>query len=327
MIREGQLQAWLSHPHVLHIHDVFEHQGAPVLVMGVVEGPSLREVLLRERLALHEADHLARGLLAGVAAAHADGLVHRDLKPGNVLLDLSMPTPRALVADFGLVKDLDDATGGTTRSGATMGTPAFMAPEQHRRARHVDARADVFSLGAILYELLTGHRMLDTDDPIAAYQLGWEGRWTLVQEHRPEVPEAVVEVVRRAVSAGGQDCDDSDPQVNPGVDETWYDGVDGDCDGWSDFDRDRDGFDALSQGGDDCDDRDDTVFPGAPDAWYDGVDADCAGDSDYDKDGDGYDAEVFGGGDCDDENERIHPGAQEIPLNGIDENCDESLLE
>ncbi len=106
----------------------------------------------------------------------------------------------------------------------------------------------------------------------------------------------------------GDDCDDQDPEVHPGAEETWYDGRDQDCLGDSDYDADADGFDAADWGGGDCDDADATVHPRADDPPYDGIDQDCAGDDDDDADGDGFAAAEAGGADCDDLDPAIHPG-------------------
>ncbi len=118
------------------------------------------------------------------------------------------------------------------------------------------------------------------------------------------------------------DCDDNDAAVNPGATETWYDGVDADCAGDSDYDADQDGFDSDRHGGDDCDDADASIHVWAVDTWYDGVDSNCLGDSDYDADGDGFDSDAYSGTDCDDTSTRISPGETEIAGNGIDDDCD-----
>ena len=117
------------------------------------------------------------------------------------------------------------------------------------------------------------------------------------------------------------DCDDSDFSVYPGAADAWYDGVDSDCDGASDYDADGDGDDSDAYSGTDCDDTDATVHVGATDTWYDGVDADCAGDSDYDADADGYDSDGHGGTDCDDDSADSHPGADEV-CDEADNDCD-----
>ncbi len=118
------------------------------------------------------------------------------------------------------------------------------------------------------------------------------------------------------------DCDDSDPDAYPGADETWYDGVDSDCDGASDYDADGDGYDWDGSGGGDCDDGDGTISPSADEIWYDGTDSDCGGDSDYDADGDGHDDAAWGGDDCDDGDDAVSPDAEEIWYDGVDGDCD-----
>ncbi len=118
------------------------------------------------------------------------------------------------------------------------------------------------------------------------------------------------------------DCDDQDPTINPGAEEIWYDGVDSDCDGLSDYDADLDGYDSDAYDGDDCDDTDAAINPGVEETWYDGVDSDCDGWSDYDADLDGYDTRKFGGDDCDDSDASINPGAEEIWYDGVDSDCD-----
>ena len=113
--------------------------------------------------------------------------------------------------------------------------------------------------------------------------------------------------------SGGEDCDDTVLTTHPGATETWYDGLDADCDGANDYDQDGDGVNV----GPDCDDTDATTYPGADDAWYDGVDSDCAGNDDYDQDFDGYGAD-----DCDDSDAAVNPAATETWYDGIDANCD-----
>mgnify|MGYP002631160470 CR=1 FL=1 len=114
------------------------------------------------------------------------------------------------------------------------------------------------------------------------------------------------------------DCDDDDNTVNPAATDTWYDGVDSDCDGASDYDADGDGWDT----GDDCDDADNTVNPDATETWYDGTDQDCDGASDYDADTDGYDSATYAGDDCDDADSNVNPGAAEVYYDSTDDNCD-----
>ena len=117
------------------------------------------------------------------------------------------------------------------------------------------------------------------------------------------------------------DCDDSDASASPDGTEVWYDGVDSDCGGDSDYDVDGDGYDSSAYGGTDCDDDDTATSPDATETWYDGVDSDCSGGSDYDVDGDGFDSSAYGGTDCDDIDEFVSPDAEEVWYDGTDSDC------
>ncbi len=117
--------------------------------------------------------------------------------------------------------------------------------------------------------------------------------------------------------------------MNPGATETWYDGVDTDCDGAGDYDADADGHDHDAYGGDDCDDTDGTINPSEAETWYDGLDSDCDGASDYDADGDGHDHDTYAGDDCDDTDPTVSPSASEVrdgQDNDCNEACDEGLI-
>ncbi|MEC7985553.1 MAG: putative metal-binding motif-containing protein [Myxococcota bacterium] len=137
-----------------------------------------------------------------------------------------------------------------------------------------------------------------------------------------EETEGEADVDGDGVRAEDGDCDDSDPDINPNEDEIWYDGVDQNCDGRSDYDQDGDGEDATEYGGSDCNDIDPTILSTAEDVWYDGIDQNCDGRSDYDQDGDGDDATEYGGGDCHDTDPTILSETDEIWYDGIDQNCD-----
>jgi tetratricopeptide (TPR) repeat protein len=150
---EAEAVARLQHPNIVQIHDVGDHQGCPYFSLEFVQGGSLAQRLAAAPLAAHEAARLLRSLSGAIEHAHAQGIVHRDLKPANVLLAAD-GTPK--ITDFGLAKRLegDDAQ---TYSGAVMGTPNYMAPEQAEgRTREIGPSVDVYALGAILYEMLSG---------------------------------------------------------------------------------------------------------------------------------------------------------------------------
>jgi serine/threonine-protein kinase len=149
--REAEAVARLQHPNIVQIHDVGEHNGRPYFSMELLEGGSLRS--RRGSVTPRESAEVVEALARAIHEAHCRGIVHRDLKPGNVLLTAD-GTPR--VTDFGLARDLASESL-LTPSGAVLGTPAHMAPEQAEgKAKEAGPAADIYALGAILYELLTG---------------------------------------------------------------------------------------------------------------------------------------------------------------------------
>jgi serine/threonine-protein kinase len=149
---EAEIAANLDHPNILPIYEVGEQHGQQFFTMKLVEGGSLVERIGSFRNKPVESARLLTALARAVECAHRKGLLHRDLKPGNVLIDTD-GTP--FVTDFGLAK-LTGTEDGLTKTGAILGTPSYMAPEQARAEKQLTAAADVYALGAILYELLTG---------------------------------------------------------------------------------------------------------------------------------------------------------------------------
>ncbi|MFT5683372.1 MAG: putative ATPase, partial [Myxococcota bacterium] len=164
LLAEGRAQAKLRHPNLLPVTDVVSLEGAIGLVMPLVEGPSLDRFLQAYRPNESEAITLFRAITEGVAHAHEHGLIHRDLKPANVLLEERHGRWVPRVSDFGLVKHTGQV--GLTQTGMMMGTLHYAAPEQILDAASVDQRADLFSLGVVLVELLSGQR------PFQGFSLG-----------------------------------------------------------------------------------------------------------------------------------------------------------
>src|SRR4026208_829867 len=153
-VREIQTIAALQHPHILGLIDSGEVQGTAYYVMPFVEGESLRDRLNRERqLSVSEAVRIAGEVASALDYAHRHGVIHRDIKPENILLH----DGRAMVADFGIALAASKA-GGTrmTETGMSLGTPHYRSPEQAMGEREITARSDVYALGAVLYEMLTG---------------------------------------------------------------------------------------------------------------------------------------------------------------------------
>ncbi len=176
---EAEAIARLQHPNIVQIHEVAEYDGMPCLALELVEGGTLADRLDHKPIPPREAAALLRTLAHAMQAAHAAGVVHRDLKPANVLLTADGTLK---VTDFGLAKKLD-ASAGPTLSGQVMGTPDYMAPEQTGGTKEVGPPADIWALGAILYECLTGRipfagaspldtmRQVNTDEPAAPSSL------------------------------------------------------------------------------------------------------------------------------------------------------------
>src|SRR5581483_2272354 len=152
-LREARAAAKIKHDHVITIHQVDEANGVPFIALEFLEGVPLDKYLKEKgALPLALAVRIARETAEGLAAAHKQGLIHRDIKPGNVWLEA--PKGRVKILDFGLARAEADDTH-LTQSGAIVGTPAFMAPEQARGER-VNGRCDLFSLGVVLYRMTTG---------------------------------------------------------------------------------------------------------------------------------------------------------------------------
>jgi eukaryotic-like serine/threonine-protein kinase len=195
-LREARAAARLRHPRVVGVHDTGEHAGQPFLVMELVEGETLGELLAREGpREPEEAVALTLGVLEALAHAHREGLIHRDIKPDNVLL------PReggVKLADFGIAKAMDEATAGLTATGAVMGTAAYLAPELVEGAAPSPA-SDVYSVGCLLYALLAGRPPFTGESALA---IAYAQRHTPVPpiaDQRPDVPTDLQAVLAGAL--------------------------------------------------------------------------------------------------------------------------------
>jgi serine/threonine protein kinase len=183
LMREGRAQAKLRHPNVVSVTDVVRIDDMVGLVMEYVDGPNLQELAKDRAMPVAELDPIAKQLFDGVVAAHQAGLVHRDLKPANVLMARGPDGLTAKIADFGIVKLKALETITPTR--AAMGSPAYMAPEQMRDAANVDSQADIWSLGAVLYELATGNRAFAGGDVMVVLAKVMQGQYPPLPEDLP----------------------------------------------------------------------------------------------------------------------------------------------
>jgi serine/threonine-protein kinase len=193
--REATAMSRLTHPNLVSVIDHGSHDGLPYLVMEYHPGTTLKRALGDGPLAPERAVFIARQMLAGLASAHASGVVHRDLKPANVLLCGAPGEDLVKILDFGVAKLLD-AGGGPTEvsvvAGTVLGTPSYMSPE-HARAQPIDGRSDVYAVGVMLYEMVTGRRPFEG--------AGKLGILRMQVEDRPVSPRERVETLSRELSA------------------------------------------------------------------------------------------------------------------------------
>src|SRR5437867_50733 len=185
--REIQLAASLQHPHIVPLHAAGQAGDLFYYTMPLVEGESLRAKLAREgELPIVDTVRILRDVTDALAYAHAHGVVHRDIKPDNVLIS----GQHALVTDFGVAKAVSAASGASTITslGVALGTPAYMAPEQAAADPHVDHRADLYATGALAYEMLTGRPPFIGPSPQSVLAAQVTQIPDPVIAHRPAVP-------------------------------------------------------------------------------------------------------------------------------------------
>lgn len=197
-LREINIAAGLTHPHVLPLHDSGEVAGQLYYVMPFVDGQSLRQKLARDgELPVAEALRILRDVADALSEAHRLGVVHRDLKPENVMLR----GRHALVADFGVAKALSEATGrhSLTTVGVALGTPTYMSPEQATADPHVDHRSDVYAFGVLAYELLAGVPPFVGNTPQEVLAAHVTRAPVSVHEHRPSLAPALTALVMRCL--------------------------------------------------------------------------------------------------------------------------------
>lgn len=196
-LQEIQIAAQLQHPHILPLYDSGSGDGLIYYVMPFVEGESLKERIAREGpLPVKDAVNIASEVASALAHAHQQGVIHRDIKPGNILLSGG----HAMVADFGIARALRAAGAGSTQAGMIVGTPEYMSPEQALSGERVDGRADVYSLGCVLYEMLTGRPPFDGPTLEAVLSQSFTSEIPSVSTVRADVPPWVREVIAVATA-------------------------------------------------------------------------------------------------------------------------------
>jgi predicted ATPase len=200
--REIEIAARLSHPHIVPLHDSGSYENQPYYVMPYVSGESLHQRLQREKsLSVDEAIRLTTEIASALGYAHLQGLIHRDIKPGNILLSDGF----ALVSDFGIARAVTSkAESPLTNAGTTLGTPAYMSPEQFEGGEEIDGRSDLYSLACVLYEMLAGRPPFVG----APYSLAHQHLSTTprpITEFRTDIPTQVSQAIEKALAKRSSD--------------------------------------------------------------------------------------------------------------------------
>lgn len=201
--REAQTSAQLAHPNIVPIYDVGERDGIAYFVMGLISGDNLAELLARHpRRPVDEVRRIVAEIADALSYAHLRGVIHRDVKPDNILLDAD--SGRAMVTDFGIARAVE---GGTrlTLTGIAVGTPTYMSPEQAVGERDVDGRSDIYSLGVLAYQMLTGRVPFVAGNSMALLLKHVNERPRPIADLRPEAPKPLSEVIERALMKAPED--------------------------------------------------------------------------------------------------------------------------
>ena len=194
-VREAKAIAGLDHPAVVTVHDYGEDNDRPYLVMRLMTGGSLAERLIDGPLPADEVGRIVDRIGGALDLAHQRGIIHRDLKPGNILFD---QYGEAYLSDFGIVR-LVEGEGTLTQENAALGTPGYMSPEQIQ-GLPVDSRTDIYALGVIVFEMLTGQKPFNADSPAMLIVRQMTEQTPSPHKVKPEISDTYDEVVRRTLA-------------------------------------------------------------------------------------------------------------------------------
>ena len=201
--REAQTAAQLSHAHIVPIYDVGERDGLAYIVMAMITGGNLATLLAHEpRLPIEESRRFLREVADALDYAHQRGVIHRDIKPDNIMIDRE--SGRALVTDFGIAWAME-AASRLTATGIAVGTPTYMSPEQAVGERALDGRSDIYSLGVVAYQMLTGRVPFTASNSMALLLKHVTERPRSIAELRPDTPPAMTEAIERALLKSPED--------------------------------------------------------------------------------------------------------------------------
>ncbi len=191
--REAKTVATLEHPYIVPVHDFGEEDGQPYLVMKLMTGGSLGDRLAKGPISKKEIEQILSRITQALEAAHKKGIVHRDLKPGNILFD---QYGHSFLSDFGIARMTSDAQATLTKTGGAVGTPGYMSPEQIQ-GKPVDGRSDIYALGILLFEMVTGRKPFDADTPAMVIVKQMTETVPNICDLVPELPAVYDELIRR----------------------------------------------------------------------------------------------------------------------------------
>ncbi len=194
--KEAKAVGRLSHPNIVTVYDIGEDHGSIYIAMEFLQGVSLKELLGRERLELSSVIKICSQVADALHYAHAKGIVHRDIKPGNIIVDAS---EHVKLTDFGIAHIEDPEMASMTQAGEVLGTPAYMSPEQVL-GRSVRGSADIFSLGIVLYEMLTGKRPFNGDNLTAIFNAITSDAPELPSRLRKDLPAELSAIVMKCLA-------------------------------------------------------------------------------------------------------------------------------
>ena len=198
--REARMLAQLQHPHILPVFDYGEADGYPYIVMPFLSSGTLAELLRKQRLPLAQVCRILTQIGDALSYAHTRGMIHRDIKPSNILID---ERGNCLLTDFGLARMAEVSTN-LTSSGAIMGTPAYMSPEQGSGS-DIDHRSDIYSLGIVLYEMVTGRVPYTAETPVAVVFKHIQDPLPSIHKFNPNLPDSVELILRKALAKSPED--------------------------------------------------------------------------------------------------------------------------
>ncbi|MFT3843101.1 MAG: protein kinase [Myxococcaceae bacterium] len=198
---EAKASAMIGHPNIVDVLDMGEmDDGSPFIVMEYLEGVTLKSLQKKlGSLSPGEVVAVVGPVLDALSAAHAAGVIHRDLKPANIFISLK-PVPAVKILDFGISKFSTGSSAGITQTGMSMGTPAYMAPEQVRGEKQIGPEADLYSMGAILYYLLSGHPPFEGESNLAVVARVLTDQHRSLSQERPDLPAKLTQLVDRLLT-------------------------------------------------------------------------------------------------------------------------------